>query len=76
VCGRRILFYTWRDDGTAQTIHDLLRWQVREKKGRLADLSLAIARHLEPACRRRRLQGDDRPGCAQEGARSQAWSGR
>src|ERR1044072_2895896 len=24
-------FNTWRDDGTDQTIHDLLRWQVREK---------------------------------------------
>ncbi|MEH0509407.1 IS5 family transposase [Streptomyces sp. B21-106] len=35
-------FYTWRDDGTDQTIHDLLRWQVREKKGRLADPSLAV----------------------------------
>ncbi|KPI13573.1 hypothetical protein OK006_11006 [Actinobacteria bacterium OK006] len=23
-------FYTWRDDGIDQTIHDLLRWQVRE----------------------------------------------
>jgi transposase len=27
-------FYEWRDDGTDQTIHDLLRWQVREKRGR------------------------------------------
>ncbi len=33
-------FYKWRDDGTGQTIHDLLRWQVREKKGRLVDPSL------------------------------------
>jgi transposase len=23
-------FYTWRNDGTDQVIHDLLRWQVRE----------------------------------------------
>jgi transposase len=30
-------FYKWRDDGTDQTVHDLLRWQLREKKRRLAD---------------------------------------
>jgi transposase len=24
-------FYTWRDNGTDQTIQDLLRWQLREK---------------------------------------------
>lgn len=35
-------FYKRRDDGTDQTIHDLLRWQVREKKGRLADPSLVV----------------------------------
>ncbi|WP_413804488.1 transposase [Streptomyces sp. OE57] len=35
-------FYTWRDDGTDQTTHDLPRWQVREKRGRLADPSLAV----------------------------------
>ncbi|MFE2709825.1 IS5 family transposase [Streptomyces mirabilis] len=35
-------FYKWRDDGTDQIIHDLLRWQVREKKGRLADPSLVV----------------------------------
>jgi transposase len=35
-------FYKWRDDGTDQVIHDLLRWQVREKKGRLADPSLVV----------------------------------
>jgi transposase len=27
-------FAKWRDDGTDQTIHDLLRWHVRENKGR------------------------------------------
>ncbi|GAA3133025.1 hypothetical protein GCM10010466_24540 [Planomonospora alba] len=27
-------FAAWRDDGTGQTIHDLLRCQVREKAGR------------------------------------------
>ncbi|MFD9005903.1 IS5 family transposase [Streptomyces sp. NPDC059582] len=35
-------FYKCRDDGTDQTIHDLLRWQVREKRGRLADPSLVV----------------------------------
>ncbi|SCZ16688.1 Transposase DDE domain-containing protein [Streptomyces sp. 136MFCol5.1] len=35
-------FYKWRDDGTDQTIHDLLRWQLRENKRRLADPSLVI----------------------------------
>jgi transposase len=35
-------FYTWRDDGTDQVIHDLLRWQVRERRGRLADPSLVV----------------------------------
>lgn len=33
-------FYPRRDDGTDQTIHDLLRWQLRENKRRLADPSL------------------------------------
>ncbi|MCY0947909.1 IS5 family transposase [Streptomyces antarcticus] len=35
-------FYKWRDDGTDQTTHDLLRWQLREKKRRLADPSLIV----------------------------------
>ncbi|MGW6688085.1 IS5 family transposase [Streptomyces sp. NPDC054961] len=35
-------FCTWRDDGTDQTIHDLMRWQVREKMGRKADPSLVV----------------------------------
>jgi transposase len=35
-------FATWRDDGTDQAIHDLLRWQAREKRGRLADPSLVV----------------------------------
>ncbi|WSV58434.1 transposase [Streptomyces sp. NBC_01014] len=33
-------FCKWRDDGTDEVIHDLLRWQVRESRGRLADPSL------------------------------------
>ncbi|MGW9032897.1 transposase, partial [Streptomyces sp. NPDC055722] len=35
-------FYNWRDDGTDQNLHDLLRWQLREKKRRLADPSLVV----------------------------------
>ncbi|MEU3795768.1 IS5 family transposase [Streptomyces fructofermentans] len=35
-------FYAWRDNGTDQTIHDLLRWQVRERRCRLADPSLVV----------------------------------
>lgn len=35
-------FSKWRDDGTDQTIHDLLRWQVRESRGRKADPSLVV----------------------------------
>ena len=35
-------FAQWRDDGTDQTIHDLLRWHAREKKGRRADPTLAV----------------------------------
>ncbi|MGW3731117.1 IS5 family transposase, partial [Streptomyces sp. NPDC000851] len=35
-------FYLWRDEGTDQDIHDLLRWQLREKRKRLADPSLVV----------------------------------
>ena len=35
-------FARWRDDGTDQAIHDLLRWQAREKRGRLADPGLVV----------------------------------
>ncbi|MEV4105996.1 IS5 family transposase [Nonomuraea sp. NPDC049649] len=36
-------YYTaWRKDGTDKTIHDLLRFQVREKNRRLADPSLVV----------------------------------
>ena len=35
-------FAKWRDDGTDQAIHDLLRWHAREKKGRKADPSLVV----------------------------------
>ncbi len=35
-------FYRWRDEGSDQDIHDLLRWQLREKRKRLADPSLVV----------------------------------
>lgn len=35
-------FAAWRDDGTDQTLHDLLRWQLRESRKRLADPSLVV----------------------------------
>jgi transposase len=35
-------FYLWRDEGTDQDVHDLLRWQLREKRKRLADPSLVV----------------------------------
>ncbi|MEY9935670.1 transposase [Catenulispora sp. GP43] len=36
-------FYTWRDDGLDEVVHDLLRAQVREKAGRSEDPSLVVA---------------------------------
>jgi transposase len=35
-------FAKWRDDGTDQAVHDLLRWHVREGKGRRADPTLVV----------------------------------
>lgn len=35
-------FALWRDDGTDQTIHDLLRCQTREKAGRTEDPSAVV----------------------------------
>ena len=35
-------FAKWRDDGTDQVVHDLLRWHAREAKGREADPSLVV----------------------------------
>jgi len=35
-------FARWRDDGTDQAIHDLLRWHAREKQGRKADPGLVV----------------------------------
>ncbi|WP_139341512.1 IS5 family transposase, partial [Frankia sp. CcI156] len=35
-------FGQWRDDGTTETIHDLLRWLVREHHRRKADPSAVV----------------------------------
>ncbi|GGX57455.1 DDE transposase [Streptomyces noursei] len=35
-------FAKWRDDGTAETIHDLLRWQVRESRKRYEDPTAVV----------------------------------
>jgi transposase len=35
-------FAKWRDDGTDQVIHDLLRWQVRERAGRAEDPTAVV----------------------------------
>ncbi|GAA0418609.1 hypothetical protein GCM10010357_44950 [Streptomyces luteireticuli] len=35
-------FGRWRDDGTAETIHDLLRRQVRESRGRSEDPTVVV----------------------------------
>lgn len=35
-------FGKWRDDGTAETVHDLLRWQVREGRRRSEDPTAVV----------------------------------
>lgn len=35
-------FYKWRDDGTSETIHEILRCQVRERAGRAEDPTLVV----------------------------------
>jgi transposase len=36
-------FCVWRDDGTDELIHDLLRWKARERNGRWMPLSRRTA---------------------------------
>lgn len=50
-------FGLWRDDGTDRTIHDLLRWQVRESKGRREDPSRSTRRRRPPGWIRARRAG-------------------
>jgi transposase len=58
-------FAKWRDDGTDQTIHDLLRWHTREKRGRLADPRYSTRRVCtrRPGCRRTRPARTRASGC-------------
>ncbi len=35
-------FVLWRDDGTVETVHDLMRWQVREMRRRHEDPTAAV----------------------------------
>lgn len=65
-------FAKWRDDGTDQTIHDLLRLQVREMKRRLADPESGGARHAERPRRSRGSCRHDGAGSGEEGARAEA----
>jgi transposase len=69
-------FAKWRDDGTDQAIHDLLRWHAREKKGRRADPALVVpdtqsvhSAASVPA------ETTGRDGRGEEGARAQAVPG-
>ena len=68
-------FARWRDDGTDQAIHDLLRWHAREKKGRKADPSLVVLDTQSVHAAAVGPGGHDREGRGQEGARaaSGAW---
>jgi transposase len=67
-------FARWRDDGTDQAVHDLLRWHAREKKGRKADPSLVVldtqSGTRRPRSRRPRPGGTRRRRCR---AASGAW---
>jgi transposase len=67
-------FAKWRDDGTDQAIHDLLRWHAREKKGRRADPTLVVldtqSVHSARQSRRRRPGGTRGRRCP---AASGAW---
>jgi transposase len=53
-------FGTWRDDGTAETIHDLLRWQVLESRRRHENPTAVVldSQTVRPRRTRRRT----RPG--------------
>jgi transposase len=40
-------FYTWRNDGTDQTIHDLLCWQVRVRRDVGPPRGTGVARRIQ-----------------------------
>jgi transposase len=68
-------FARWRDDGTDQVAHDLLRWHAREKKGRNARPVPGRAGHPERARGGVGPGGHDREGPGEEGAGPQAVPG-
>ena len=68
-------FARWRDDGTGQAIHDLLRWQAREKRGRLADPSLVVLDTQSVHAAGRGPGVHDGQGRGQTDARAQARPG-
>ncbi|GGW16377.1 DDE transposase [Streptomyces capoamus] len=63
-------FAAWRDDGTDE-INDLLRWQVREKAGRVGGSEPGRDRDAERPHGGERARHLDREGRGQEGARTQ-----
>jgi putative transposase len=63
-------FRNWRNDGTWERIHDLLREQVREREGREASPSAAI---IDSQSAKTTEKGG--PGGMTQGKRSKAGSG-
>jgi transposase len=55
-------FYLWRDEGTDQDVHDLLRRQLREKRKRLADPSLVVLDTQRPGRREEGAGQEEMPG--------------
>lgn len=54
-------FGKWRDDGTAETVHDLLRWQVRQCGGCLDGTSREVTAIKGRYARSAAPQGPDAP---------------
>ncbi len=48
-CAAYHCFGLWRDDGTDQSIHDLLRGQARERAGRAEDPAAVAGNGEDPA---------------------------
>jgi transposase len=69
-------FARWRDDGTDQAVHDLLRWHARESKGRKADPSLVVLDTQSVHAAASVPAGTTGKDPAKKGTRAQAWPGR
>nr|WP_251076534.1 transposase [Streptomyces benahoarensis] len=59
-------FAKWRDDGTVETVHELLRCQAREMHRRREDPTAIRDGLPDGAGRHERAEGDDRAGSGQE----------